>query len=787
MILTSFTIQIIDTFENDRVVIEERTQQAAPQLVFNGGDDKYQSLLTSELNFNMSVPGAADGQFYHLYTGNDTRYKVVMRDQDNIVMWTGFLMPDQYSEPFQDGHLFVSMTATDGIGRLKGKFMPYEYYNGEVSVMKLIAECLKLTGLSQIINFAPAILPAANDYRWDEIVLDATQFRDEGERDVLGQLLKLPKRKSAYEILESLVKNIGCTLFTWNDEWYLIGINRKHEVNSTVLQYSTDGVLTSASVPLVRPVQPVRFVATPTVSIRSPWKKVSVTWPIDENGNLLPENAITERPDSLVSGFGLATEDPLRHWEKVGTISAGVASRDGKFLIDFGIISGGFVPVPTAVGPFNLNVGKKYATGGLGTPDYNETGETHAGTFQNFIRLKKPPYLKTSDEYIKRYITFTVNQFSKGGTNELLEAGELKNVFRCQLVVGNTSIKDNRPGGVDAPKFKYEVGFRPGGYAPGEPDSPEELLTVYTPPQTTGELDVEEISLPHNGFFNVKFFAPVSPDPNAPFFFESTFTQLKLEYTAQSEWFDELIRGIDYSTTYDLSINNGDSIQDLSKKQFRFRRYFPQPAGSDIVILNRVAVNGSPFGGLSYFLFTISYQQAQLIIANPGLLRVRYMGNDLAISQIYNSNITVQFGMTWNVTQDLSDGLWKLLFLADFTQPIFSDIDNFNIMFMSGGGVTGWVTEDNEWRESWKRFGVNENRRFGLCLGRVYHDVYPVPLVNLEGDLFGIYNPLELLQFRWRGTKIFMPLRLTLRLTEGKTSITMQETKYSNIDDYAAE
>jgi hypothetical protein len=82
MDISGFSLQIIDTYDNDRVLVEERTELGAPVLQYSGSDDKYMPLMTSELNFNFSVPGARDGAFFHLYTGNDTRYRVELRDQD---------------------------------------------------------------------------------------------------------------------------------------------------------------------------------------------------------------------------------------------------------------------------------------------------------------------------------------------------------------------------------------------------------------------------------------------------------------------------------------------------------------------------------------------------------------------------------------------------------------------------------------------------------------------------------------------------------------------------------
>src|SRR5690606_29646934 len=71
--------------------------------------------------------------------------------------WPGFILPDAYSEPYTDGPIPVKFRATDGLGRLKGKYLPDDFYKDEKSVVKILAKCLELTGLGLNFRFAPAI------------------------------------------------------------------------------------------------------------------------------------------------------------------------------------------------------------------------------------------------------------------------------------------------------------------------------------------------------------------------------------------------------------------------------------------------------------------------------------------------------------------------------------------------------------------------------------------------------------------------------------------------------
>jgi hypothetical protein len=784
MNITKFKIQIVDTFDNDRVLAHERTEKGNPVLNYPGSDDKYVTLMASELSFNISVPGAADGAFFHLYSGNDTRYRTELYDQDDVLLWQGFLMPDQYSEPYKSAHYFVAMTATDGIGRLKGKTLDYQYYNGEHSVMKLISECLRQTGLSQIINFAPAV-EACNGYRWDEIAVDVTTYRDEKEPPLFSFVpQKKPKRKNAYEILDLLVKSIGCTVFTWGGEWYIIGINRKHEIESPVQRYSATGVYMGTAM-LTRPVQNMyrKTEATPaTITVISPWKTVNITWNIDEDGNLLPEDVITESTDRIgidtgnsvvdLSTHGLPNEVPLKHWEKFGGISAGVASANGtglRYWPDFS-----FIPLVVPMAPFNLSLG--YTNPATGA------GETQAGVFFRNIHLKKPKFIKPSDAYLLRYLKLKVNVFAPGApdVSEAIENGTLKDFFQFDITVNDITLYSSRPGAPGHDLYQYEMEWRSGI---AFEDTPDPDVTKYSAPQLTGKLQKEVITVPEHGFINLKFFAPVSPNPADPLGAAFTFTELELEYTAQDEFFDELTRDIDFTTVYDLETYHGDSVQDLSKKQWRFRR--PLPVPENITDINIFSVEVQTIL-TTIFKYYISYAQAQLILQNTGFLTVTWVGSDYVINNLY-PNPDYAFGDYWNVVQDTTTGAWFVYVKKISDTGIWADAQNFTDMFLNidlGEAYYGFVPEDNLERESWKRYGKTEDLRYLLALGRVYHDVQPEPIVNVDGLFHGIYNPLELFGFDWMESRQFIPLRLTLDFSAGKTEMRLQESKITDVNDY---
>ena len=121
MALENLNILINDTYNIAASDVVKYTQQGSPVLIYNGSDDEYQPIMASELSFSMLVPNAEDARFFYLFTGNETRYEVQLEDVTDInnpvILWQGFLLPDNYSEPYENSSFFVEFTATDGLGR----------------------------------------------------------------------------------------------------------------------------------------------------------------------------------------------------------------------------------------------------------------------------------------------------------------------------------------------------------------------------------------------------------------------------------------------------------------------------------------------------------------------------------------------------------------------------------------------------------------------------------------------------------------------------------------------
>jgi hypothetical protein len=771
MIIEFINIKIIDKFDNDRIMQIETTQLGAPKLVYNGSDDKYQPIMATEFSFNLTVLDKTDGKFFHLYTGNEKRYYVLVEDHNENMIFEGFLLPDFYEEPYKNGVIFVNLVATDGIAQLKGQYLNDTFYKKETSVIKLIAECLRFTKLEKNINYAPAILSAATDYKWNEITVNGATYLEGETKIVAFGVEVMPSRKSCYDILELLCKNLGCTLYAQGNQWYLEGINRKHETSQLNEVYTYEGVFIENQT-LTKNIVDVSFFDSANVSILSPWKRVDVAWDIDEDGVLIPEYANYERPAFYI---GPSVEDYQDFWKKTGQIGLSTQSENFNQEVEYDPIS--FVPSITS-----YNSDKKIYINRLvpGT-SLPWAGENETSYVYHYVSIKenKKKYLKISDEYIERNIKIdfdvTIGDFfPKRFTLPVTEEEEFFNTFLALIfTIGNSVLLTTKESTIDVSQqftTKLDVKTSPDGFS---------TTVVVLKSRTKATLKRDGNDVLNNGFFDLKIHAPISPDPSNAYCYGALYNKIKVEISALKKWEHSLTRNIDFTTVYKLEMFHGDSIADLTEKNFRFRRPLYQVIGGTgtITVLSTFQANGI------YYYF-IGYTDYALILNNPELFTVVYEGQSILMNDLTDSF----YQEAWSVYVG-GTGLFLFVVntaLINHPSGIGTDITDFNVLNM-GAALTvqnGIAPEDNEWRESWKRYGQTESIRFGVALGKVYHDVQPGPLAVIEGTATTLLFPREITRFRWMDVKQFIPTRLEIDFSNGRTNVFMIESKHEIINDY---
>jgi hypothetical protein len=273
--MPNYYIDIIDTQNSDYVTILEDASKSSIVLSYKGSDAKDElSMVGSTLKFTILVSTSdnIDGVLAHLLTGDEQRYKIELRKElDNTLIWQGFTLPDTYNEPYKQGVLNIDIVATDGIGRLKGKFLPDAFYKDENKVTDIIAECLKLTGLSMPFYFSPAI-ENFHQPRYDTIFLQGKDFvSNNGKKD------------DAYKILEYLTQDLLFCVFQSMGYWYLEGLNKRNLVTYAAYEYTANGVFVNA-VTLTRNIKVINkhALSTPNVSSVVPYGIIEIDYEREE-------------------------------------------------------------------------------------------------------------------------------------------------------------------------------------------------------------------------------------------------------------------------------------------------------------------------------------------------------------------------------------------------------------------------------------------------------------------------------------------------------------------------
>ncbi|WP_435624471.1 hypothetical protein [Flagellimonas sp.] len=298
-----YTIDIIDNNSDDHVVANEYAEFNSISLKWNGNDSKdEQVIMGSSLFFTLEahISKYKDAMFSHLFTAGETQYQVRFYEtESDTTIWTGFLLPESYDEPYTNNTFYVQLEATDGLGRLKGKYLPDDFYTEkETSVTEIYSLVFALTGLQLPYYIAPAIKNRNRD-RYDAIYVQGTDFLDSGDR------------MTAYEILERLAGDMLCLVYQSDNAWYVEGINHRHRTVVNFNRYAVDGAFTGVATKskLIKKLNPL---GQPRVGIVPPYKNVTVSHDRMDQG--FPDTIAIEENDGWAIGQGANGEILPTHW-----------------------------------------------------------------------------------------------------------------------------------------------------------------------------------------------------------------------------------------------------------------------------------------------------------------------------------------------------------------------------------------------------------------------------------------------------------------------------------------
>lgn len=733
MNIKSLNIEIIDTHENNRVLIDEKTHVKAAHLIYNGVDHKFQAIMTSDLHFSILLKNDIDGALLHLYTGNETRYKVLLNDitddQNIKTLWQGFLLPEQYSEPYKNGSIFINLIASDGIGRIKNIKLSDNFYSDKKSIIDIIVECLKQTGSDLNIKIAPAIFNIKDDLTFDLLDINTSSYIDND------------KKITAFNILNNLLISIGCKVFQYVGTWYVIGINRMNE--EEIKTHDDDLIIRNVIKPLYK--------ATPLVGIKPKLQNVTVIFDPKYNDNVLREDIVYQLPETTVN----LNDQVVKYWSlnniDLSRVLLSSKEAPGNWSYCFLCFGYNYLTDPQPGNdPFYLTI-QGYST----------------NVSTDYIELLESVYIE------------------KG-----FDLGDVNLSFNLELLIYtpiyNLSAQLNIDALVD--KFKYEVLLGDEVLISNKSPIPYDgnfdykLSSTSDNTQIKATLNIKKIPINKSGYLQIRISPPLSFDTSPLIYTLISKLEIGHDYGIKEVSVD---RSIDFTTSEKIDVFHGDDLKDLTNRAYlindsyqinnndqdeNISEQLTTPYHSVMII--PIIENGVEIY-IEKYTFDLDEASYQLIIANP---------EDLYILKNGDSELTYLPIDKYDLFNTSPPTISTYRHLVQPDQIYFAEHDELHLK-TDNQSVNN--TDTRLLRNKWKRYNTNEEITYLEALAKINHSAQSENRFLIDTTVLQLITPLDILVFSFINDKKYIPTKLDLDLFEGSTLCTLIESEYDqNIIDY---
>jgi hypothetical protein len=740
-----FQIQIIDTLEDDRELIVELTKRSSPTLSFTSGEDIDVPINAGTLSFNMRVAPSTDAHFLHLLSGDEERFLVKLNmidpEENTFLLWQGFLLPDQYEEPYVQVQQFVEFTATDRLAAIKGRQLPPWFYFNTLPVMFLIAEILKLTGLEQNIAVRPAVIPSGTLRGFEAFGIDMAHYRKDNDGGFA----------EANEILEDVLKSIGCTLYGVKGMWYIEGFNRKTETGNQWLHFDKDGK-TIGIYEYEKPVRNFDFRAgSILIQAKPPYGAVVYDPELNLRGNLYPDDIVKQNNVEILN-----TPFPRysyhTNWRKYW-------GRGGDFP-EMNVFGNLF---------WFVSIGQN-----------NSYTRTESSALLNTTESRIRPFLQAGVRYrlnIDARVIFNTGTMSESNFDDAFEDGKFDHLIAYRMICNNVEIASSRPGFEGLEVMQYEKNMQKGSLLGGNfrGGNPQASVLNYKleyefDPFQTGEL-------------RFIFLAPIANNlgqgMSSFFCYIDRLQVVPVEAAEVRENFTA-VRPIASTVTKELNMpwtatSNRDVINGFFTGFPTFANYFYNIDSSQAEIIN----------GQNTFNYTFSIQRMPL----PVLFQDRMFRDDnrRMASFIVRANGSVEYtpelliGVQANIVYlgllTAFSPIEKIMKSLRLIEPLAAG-DSLQFMFV------WYAVQQFELHDAWQTHDGTITDKIGKVLAQLHHGIRKNITYQMNGDVLGLVFPDELFTFFFdEEDRIFCPTSVTLNLSEGTTTVVGHEIDFEPCND----
>lgn len=201
----------------------------------SNSENKFEIIRGSEciLNFYSEY----DGQFTEIMTADKNQFMVQVM-LDDVLHWQGYVIQDNYTEPFTSAPYMVSLRATDGLGDLK--FFDYAKENGTVYLNDMTFSDVILNCLGLLKNGTKLI--TSNDVfetRMDRLNASLEAFNMVTVNPFIFLENELNAKKCD-EVLKMVLELFQCYIYYKKGAYYIERVNYKLSNTLTRRTYNID-------------------------------------------------------------------------------------------------------------------------------------------------------------------------------------------------------------------------------------------------------------------------------------------------------------------------------------------------------------------------------------------------------------------------------------------------------------------------------------------------------------------------------------------------------------------
>ncbi len=157
-------------------------------------------------SFEFTIKSIADFEFIDMFTNDTKEYLVEAYDDLENLVWSGYLLPEQYQETYKPAPNYVSFAASDQLGLLKDAV--YTSLTLRKSLLTILGECLANTGL--LLGYS--------------IVLGIKEVRQTANRTALSEVYVnagIYNNMKCYDVIESILNTFDATITQDSGRWFI--------------------------------------------------------------------------------------------------------------------------------------------------------------------------------------------------------------------------------------------------------------------------------------------------------------------------------------------------------------------------------------------------------------------------------------------------------------------------------------------------------------------------------------------------------------------------------------